>query len=354
MINDKGILIRNVYYMLAYAFTDLKHKHYEDIAKEEFEHIYDMFAEILYKGMSMQIKQGLYRSYIDKRESLHTLRGKLNLQGTIKNRIRRRTEIDCEFDELSVDNSLNRILKFTAMALIREGSVDKNRRAALRRLMPYFSNVSEISRCDLRWNALTFQRNNQSYRMLMNICYFILEGMLMTTEEGKYKMSTFSEEHMNRLFEHFVLNYYKRHYPSLKANADTIKWNVDKNHDSVGLDLLPSMQSDITLHGADHTLIIDTKYYGKMMQTQFDKKTLHSANMYQIFTYVKNKDTEHLGNVSGMLLYAQTSEDTIPHFDSVIGGNRIMVGSLNLNQEFESIKEKLDDIAKKVFDKEAV
>ena len=62
MTNDKGILIRNIYYMLAYAFTDLKRKHYEDIDKENFEHIYDMFAEILYRGMSMQIKQGLCRT----------------------------------------------------------------------------------------------------------------------------------------------------------------------------------------------------------------------------------------------------------------------------------------------------
>lgn len=84
MTNDKGILIRNIYHMLTYAFADLKRKHYEDISREEFEHIYDMFAEILHRGMSMQIKQGLYRAYIDKRENLHTLRGKLNLQGTIK------------------------------------------------------------------------------------------------------------------------------------------------------------------------------------------------------------------------------------------------------------------------------
>ena len=353
MTNDKGILIRNIYHMLAYAFTDLRHKHYEYIAKEEFEHIYDMFAEILFKGMSIQIKQGLYRSYIHKHDSLHTLRGKLNLQGTIRNRIRRQTQIDCEYDELSVDNNLNQTLKFTAMALIREGSVDKNRRIALRKLMPYFSNVSDITRSDIHWNALSFQRNNKSYCMLMNICYFILEGMLMTTDEGKYKMSTFSDEHMNRIFERFVLNYYKRHHPSLKANADAIKWNIADSSESIGLDLLPSMQSDITLHGAEHTLIIDTKYYSKMMQSQYDKKTLHSMNMYQIFSYVKNRDKNHDGSVSGMLLYAQTSEDVIPKFDSIIDGNRIMVMTLNLNQDFESIKEQLDNIVITILNKKS-
>ena len=57
MTEDKGILIRNIYYMLAYAYQELKQNNYEDIAKEDFEHIQDLFAEILYKGVSMQLKQ---------------------------------------------------------------------------------------------------------------------------------------------------------------------------------------------------------------------------------------------------------------------------------------------------------
>ena len=31
MTNDKGILIRNIYYMLSYAFLELKRNNYEDI-----------------------------------------------------------------------------------------------------------------------------------------------------------------------------------------------------------------------------------------------------------------------------------------------------------------------------------
>ena len=55
MINDKGILIRNIYYMLSYAFQELKRRNYEDIDKEDFERVQDLFAEILYKGMSMPV-----------------------------------------------------------------------------------------------------------------------------------------------------------------------------------------------------------------------------------------------------------------------------------------------------------
>lgn len=348
MINDKGILIRNVYYMLAYAFVDLKRKHYEDIAKEEFEHIYDMFADILYRGMSLQIKQGLYRAYISRREELHTLRGKLNLQGTIKNRIRRKTTLDCEYDELSVDNILNQVLKLTALILIREGSVAQKRRAALRRLMPYFSNVSEISKNDIHWNALPYSRNNQSYQMLMNICYFILEGMLMTTNEGKYKMSTFSDEHMNKLFERFVLEYYRTEYKDIKTSSPIIEWNIDRDAECC-IEFLPAMQSDIVLAKNGKTLIIDTKYYGKTLSAHFDKKTLHSANMYQIFTYVNNYDKDNNGDVSGMLLYAKTDEAVAADFTATVGKHQFWVRTLDLNQDFEGIKKQLHDLQKLCF-----
>lgn len=341
MINDKGILIRNIYYMLSYAFTDLKHKQYENIAKEKFDHIYDMFAEILYKGMSMQIKQGLYRAYIDKQENLQTLRGKLNLQGTIKNHIRRITAIECEYDELSVDNILNQILKFTTMVLIREGSVDSKRRAALRRLMLYFNNVSDITTADIHWNMLRYGRNNQSYRMLMNICYFILDGMLMTTETGEYKMSTFSEEHMNALFENFVRNFYKQECNEVRVNPKRkIEWGVDRDAECC-IEFLPEMQGDIILHKGEKTLIIDTKYYGKTLSTHFDKKTLHSANMYQIFTYVKNYDKDQTGNVAGMLLYAKTNEEITADLAVTLGNNKFWVRTLDLNKEFEDIKNQL-------------
>lgn len=63
MIKDRNIWIRNVYYMLAYAFEELKKNNYEQIAHEEFEHIQDLFAEILYKGVSAQLKRGLHRVY---------------------------------------------------------------------------------------------------------------------------------------------------------------------------------------------------------------------------------------------------------------------------------------------------
>ncbi len=349
MSDGKHILIRNIYYMLSYAFQELRKNNYENIAKEEYEQIMDLFAEILYRGVSEQLKQGLYKEYIERHETLPVLRGRLDINSTLRNLMRRKRLLRCEYDELSVNNKLNSILKSTMLLLMRSNDVKLKRKKQLRAILPFFDGIDEINLCTVKWGAFRFGRCNRNYRMLMNICYFIADGTLMTTETGELFMPTFSDEHMNRLFERFVLNYYKRHHPSLKANADTIKWNIFVDDKSVGLDLLPSMRSDITLHQAGHSLVIDTKYYRSMMQSQYNKSTIHSGNLYQILAYVKNKDKEHSGKVSGMLLYAQTTEEVVPELDAVFDGNRIIVRTLNLNTEFRNIQEQLDGIIGDVF-----
>ena len=45
MTIDKNIPIKNIYYMLTYAFKELKHNNYEHIVGENFDNIYDLFAE---------------------------------------------------------------------------------------------------------------------------------------------------------------------------------------------------------------------------------------------------------------------------------------------------------------------
>ena len=346
MTEDKGILIRNIYYMLAYAFQELRQNNYAEIEGEKFDDIYDLFAEILARGISYQLKQGLYREYVARNESMQTVRGKIDINGTITNRMRNNQQIACNFDELSENNIYNQILVTTASILIRHSDVKKERKSQLKKLMLFFQNVQFVDIRSIRWNTLRFDRNNKNYRMLLYLCYFIINEWLMTTEEGTFKMRGFSDEHMCRLFEKFVLEYYKRHHPELKPCAAQIDWNIEKEQSSVNV--LPIMQTDILLTMEERTLIIDTKYYSHSMQKQYNKATIHSNNLYQINTYVTEYDEEHKGNVDGMLLYAKTQEEIVPD-DSIKkkDGNIIYFRTLDLNTDFETIKKRLDSFVMK-------
>ena len=88
------------------------------------------------------------------------------------------------------------------------------------------------------------------------------------------------------------------------------------------------------------------------MQTQYDVSTIHSNNLYQIFTYVKNKEAElsELSHeVAGMLLYARTDELIQPDNEYRMSGNRISVKTLDLNREFKVIAGQLNGFVREYF-----
>lgn len=327
--------------MLSYAFQQLKQNNYENIDGENFDEIYDLFGEILFRGISFQLKQGLHKEYISIHETLPTLKGKMDMRGTINNLMQKKQKIDCDFDELSENNLFNQIIKTTVLFLL-STLKDTCRKAKLRKLMLFFGNVDAIDISLVKWTTLRFDRNCQTYQMLLYICYFIMDGQILTTESGKYKLKGFTDDHMCRLFEKFVLEYYKKHHPQLHAQASQIDWNIDEEYSCTSS--LPIMQTDIMMSTRERTLIIDTKYYGRTMQERFGKATLHNNNIYQIQSYVMNHDRKHSGNVDGMLLYAKTDEEIIPDGQIKLNdGNIISFKTLDLSKDFVSIKKQLDE-----------
>ena len=139
---------------------------------------------------------------------------------------------------------------------------------------------------------------------------------------------------------------------SPEARAAQVKWDLAAGTEEAMIRFMPIMQTDIFLRYKEQVLIIDTKYYGHTMQMQYDKATLYSGNVYQIFTYVKNQDAANTGNVSGMFLYVKTEEAITLDCSFVMGGNKISVKTLNLNREFKLIAAQLDKIAEDHFGKE--
>ena len=346
MDSSNSIVISNIYYMLTYAFQVLRQSNYDEVASEPFDNIQDLFAAILSKGIAQQLKQGLHREYIEKTEDLSVMHGRIDINGTIRNLAQDRKLLSCEYDELSENNIFNQILKITALLLMKEDSVREESKTALKKEMLFFAGVDEIDPFLIRWDMLRFNRNNQSYRMLLSICQFVLEGLLLTTDEGTIKLARFlDEQRMCRLYEKFILEFYRKEVPQLKANASKIEWQLDDGMST----LLPTMQSDIMLTQGEKTLIIDAKYYSHATQVQYGKHTLHSSNIYQIFAYVKNRDVGNTGNVSGLLLYAKTDEEISPDMDVIMSGNRISAKTLDLNCDFSTISTQLKQIAKNYF-----
>ena len=336
--------------MLSYSYTILQQDVYKDIALEKFDNIYGLLASILSKGISYQLKQGLYKEYINKEESIPVIRGKILISGTIRNKLARKQLVDCEFDELSENNIFNQILKSTSKLLIKElSNNDKELKDELRKEMFFFSNIDEVDLRQIRFDRIIFHKHNQNYRMLIGICRLIVEGLLLSEEDGDHHLASFIyEKDMCDLYERFLREYFSKEFPELSVNARQISWYLDDDNK----EMLPKMQTDITIEKGNNVLIIDAKYYQSNTQVIYDKHSIVSGNLYQIFTYVKNReynfgDKEH--KVSGMLLYAKTDEEIQPNAVYHMHGNQIEVKTIDLNMEFKYIKEQLNKIVQDYF-----
>ena len=138
------ILVKNIYYMLSYAFKALRQDTFQKVGAESFDNAENLFAAILSNGIGQQLKQGLYREYVSREDDLPVLRGKLNIAGTVQNKILHRQCLRCQYDELSENNLLNRVLKTTALLLITDNKVNDTYRAALKKELLFFSSVDAV------------------------------------------------------------------------------------------------------------------------------------------------------------------------------------------------------------------
>ena len=339
---NRNIPIKNIYYMLSYVFQSLQDQGYKNLETEEFKNIGDLCAAIICIGVEKIIKRGIFKEYVPIEEKMYAIKGRIDIAETIKSSVRYKNQLVCEYDEFSVNSYLNRIIKTTAILLIRS-DISNVRKKRLKGLMNYFNEVDVIDEHRINW-LVNYNKNNSIYQMLISVCKMVIKGMIHTKQEGGVKLSDFIDEQQeHKIYEKFILEYYRREHKDIKANAIKVDWAVEGNRRH-----LPDMKTDITLQTADGrgTLIIDAKYYTHNMQMQFDKEKVHSGNLYQIFSYVKNYEAGCLSDcsVAGMLLYAKTLDQIQPDDEYNMSGNKIVVRTLDLSQNFEGIKKDLDGI----------
>lgn len=348
---SNSVVIRNIFYMLSYATgtsgNDAKSSlssSLHDIDIEDFDGYLDVLAALLMNAIYAQRMRGFAKSYRQTSEDLSTVRGSISIRDTMLIRRRGSLQMSCSFDVLTENILMNQILKTTGLYLLRVDGVDGSVKKGLRTAIELFDGVETINPRSICWNRLRYNQLNQSYRYLMSICQMILESKIATEMSGQDARfpDIFSEQRLASLFEHFVLEYYRKHYPELHASAPYVDYGI-----TIRPKELPSLHTDVVLFGSHGTLIIDTKCYGRILQAHCEKEILSPAHRNQILSYVLHMGT-FANSVSGMLLYAQTELSGAVDIEWKELGYSFSARTLNLGVEFSSIAAQLDAIAESI------
>lgn len=351
--------IYNIYYMLAYAFDDSKMNNIEEskVNAEKFKYIYDLFAFMLTNITGKLIKRGLFKNYINESDELNTVKGRINLTESIKKNTFTNKKLVCEYDDYSENNYLNQIIKTTIYYLLSSNKLTKKYSDDLKKVYSLLNTIDMLNNIYLiRWDAIIYNRNNRNYKFIINLCYMIINGLLVNKYGGNVELMDFiNGKTLSSLFESFVRKYYQVEYKGkLTASGETINWQINEEYENNKMiDLLPQMHTDITLRHGNKELIIDTKFYDKTISKSgfngSEKETIKSNNWYQINSYVTNKVYEYNKQninieVAGMLLYAKTDEEISPDIETKVMGSKMYVKTIDLNTNFKNIEKQLYEI----------
>ena len=357
------IPLENIYYMLSYYFKfdalNNKIKNIDNI--ENYDNIAELTAQILFRGVNILLKIGLSKEYILYSEPLSTLKGKIDISNSIKIMSMHKKRLICLYDNFSINFYLNRIIK-TAICELLKFDIKKESKEELRKILYFFKEVETIDIYKINWN-IQYNRNNQIYRILISICHLFIKGLLISDlPERKKRLflnapndeKILNSRYMSELYENFIFRYYLNELKGKNIKCyhkSNINWKLDKDNEG-NIEMLPKMETDIMLTCGNKILIIDAKYYPNYTRKKYNsediisKDKLISENLYQIFSYAKNKSFENNNyEVSGMLLYAKTDKDNIDINETYkMSGNKISVRSLNLTENFKNIEKQLNEI----------
>lgn len=346
-MKDKNKLIKNIYYMLSYAFKNLDKKEFNKVELEEFDYIDDLYSFVLTYLVSKQLKKSLIKEYVEINDITSNIKGRININESIKKQTMVEHELYCFYDEFNVNSYFNRIIKTALNLLIKSNKVKLERKNELKKIIVYFNDIELLDVHSIRW-IFKYNRNNKDYEFIINVCFLVINGYIQSENNGKkslYNFFNFNEHFMSWLFENFVRNYIDNEFKDINVNKNRIMWQMSGE----GIEYIPNMFTDITLSKGDKCLIIDTKYYSHETVVHENKNLIHTNNFNQINVYVINKINSY-NKINGMLLYAKTEDEIHPyvnvHHDL---GYNIIVDSLDLNEDFVNIKSKINHIVNNFF-----
>lgn len=340
------IPIRNLYYLLCYAWDLLPESEVLDVGIDDAATPQDLLARVLVNGVTHLRRRGLMREYRTVGDRMPGVRGKLQVAETLKRNLLSSTQTYCVFDELDVDAVPNQVVKATLRLLGTMTDLDRDLRTEVAGVYHSLGGVSDILVTPADFARIQLHRNVAIYRLLLQVCRFIYEQTIPDEAGASAPFRDFvrDDDQMAALFQRFVLNFFRREQIQYRVDSPRIEWEATAA-DLEALDWLPRMQTDIVLRSPEQTFIIDTKYYREAFQTRFGRDKIRSNHLYQILSYALNWNATP-SVPQGVLLYPTVRQ----HFDLRyhIQGVPIRVCSVDLDQPWPRIRSALLDLTSAV------
>ena len=340
----KAIPILNVYYLLCYAWGHAQERDTKRLATlDGLSSVHDLLGKVLATGVNRVFRRGIDRGYVERREDLAGIRGKLAVSDTAKRALTARGRAACDFEELSADILPNRILRTSLKHLLaREPGLHRGVRGEVRSAYGRLDGISHLRLRRSTFGRVQLGGNRRLYQFLLSVCRLLHESSIVDERTGRSSFRDFrrDEATMWKLFEQFVTGFYEREQREYRVNSAgrRIRWLAPGWATDADRLRIPIMEADVILESAERRIIMDTKYYASALSGWGGGPgKLHSPNLYQLLAYLRNRQATRPDGPrhEGILLYPQVKAPL--RADIQLEGFRIQARTVDLNQRWQDI-----------------
>ena len=341
------IPILNVYYLLCYAWRHVQERDTKRLASlADLSTVQDLLGKVLATGVNHLVRRGIDRGYVERREDLAGIRGKLAVSETAKRALRSRARAACDFEELSVDILPNRILRTSLRSLLNPRiTLDRSVRGEVRSAYRRLDGVSRVRLKRNTFGQVQLGGQRRVYHHLLSVCRLLHLSSVVDENTGRTVFRDFRRDKatMWRLFEDFVTGFYEREQHLYRVNPGgrrRIDWADARAEDAANRGLIPFMEADVILTSPERRIILDTKFYRDALARGRGSGTgkLHSNNLYQLLAYLRNRQATRPDGArhEGILLYPQVGGEPL-RAEVWLEGFRIQARTVDLDRDWRLI-----------------
>lgn len=311
--------------------------------EENSEGLFELVSEILVTAVERRLRRNLGLQYRDRTATLTRVRGQIDILATEAKQLLGHGRIACRFDELSVDNLCNRVLRtalvFAARHVIDPG-VERRARSLVDALTQYGVAVELVTARQA--SQLTLGRNGQHDVEAVDAARLILDMTIPAEDSGRMSARDPEREaaEVRRLYEAAVRGFYRAVLPrewTVAAGETQHRWPLTSASDGLNA-ILPIMKTDILLQSAARRIIVETKFADALKPNQYGLPKLSRNHIFQLYAYVQSQHgLDGLSHTAeGVLLYPVVGQ----HLDesAVIQGHRYRFLTVDLGASADVIR----------------
>lgn len=284
-------------------------------AEDNPDGLFDLISEVLVTAIERRLQRTLGRQYRTASATLSRVRGRIDVLTTESKVLLAQGRIACRFDELSVDNLCNRVLR-TALVVAARRATDPvlERRAGtlVDVLTQYGVSPTMVAVRDGR--RLLPGRNQWDDVEAVDAARLLLEMEVPAEHHGLASRRDPDRDVVliRRLYEAAVRGFYRavlRPPWTVSVGETHQHWPFTQATDGMQT-LLPIMKIDTLLQTAGRRIIIETKFADALQPNQYGGQRLSRDYLFQLYAYVQSQHgrDELSATAEGVLLYPTVSD----------------------------------------------